>query len=103
MENYVPKDGSNNGQDISTSLQTCPGVAAQKQEPLAHLSSKKLIISQRDCRIWHQGKRVLLVSEYYRKFSDMCNAVSQHYRTVRFNLELLRDANRKAEPFCRNL
>ena len=47
MENYAPKDGGNNGQDISTSPQTCPGIAAQKQEPLAHLSSKKLIISQR--------------------------------------------------------
>ena len=54
-----------------------------------------------ECR--HQEKRVLLVPEYYRKFSDMCNAVSQHYRTVRFNLELPRYANRKAEPFCRNL
>ena len=52
---------------------------------------------------WHQGKRVLLVSEYYRKFSDMCEAVSQYYRTARFNLELLKYANRKADLFCRNL
>ena len=43
------------------------------------------------------------MSEYYRKFSDMCNAVSQYYRTVRFNLELLRDVNRKTELFCRDL
>ena len=54
-----------------------------------------------ECR--HQGKRVLLVPEYYGKFSDMCNAVSQYYGTVRFDLELPRDANRKAEPFCRDL
>ena len=51
---------------------------------------------------WHQGKRVLPVSEYYRKFSDMCEAVSR-YRTARFSLELLKYANRKADLFCRNL
>ena len=52
---------------------------------------------------WHQGKRVLLVSEYYRTFSDMCRAVSTYYRTARFNLELLKYANRKTELVCRNL
>ena len=52
---------------------------------------------------WHQGKRILLVSEYYRTFSDMCRAVSTYYRTARFNLELLKYANRKTELVCRNL
>ena len=52
---------------------------------------------------WHQGKQILLVSEYYRTFSDMCRAVSTYYRTARFNLELLKYANRKTELVCRNL
>ena len=29
---------------------------------------------------WHQGKRILLVSEYYRTFADMCNAIITYYR-----------------------
>ena len=51
---------------------------------------------------WHQGKRNLLVSEYYKTFLDMHSAVSQYYRTVRFNLDLFKFLNRKAELFCRN-
>ena len=51
----------------------------------------------------HQGKRILLVSEYYRTFSDMCRVVSTYYRTTRFNLELLKYANRRTELICRNL
>ena len=31
--------------------------------------------------MWRQGKQVLLVSEYYRTFADMCNAVITYYRT----------------------
>ena len=46
---------------------------------------------------WHQGKRILPVSEYYRTFSDLCRAVSTHCRTARFNLELLKYANRKTK------
>ena len=52
---------------------------------------------------WHQGKRTLLVSEYYKTFSDMCRAVSMYYRTARFKLELLKFANRKAVSFHTNL
>jgi len=52
---------------------------------------------------WNQGKRMLLVSEYYRTFSDMRRAVSTYYRTARFNLELLKYANRKIELACTNL
>ncbi len=51
---------------------------------------------------WHQGKRNLLVSEYYKTFLDMHSAVSQYYRTARFNLDLFKFLNRKAELFCRN-
>ena len=39
---------------------------------------------------WRQGKCRLLVSEYYRTFSDMCMAISTYYRTARFNLELIK-------------
>ena len=52
---------------------------------------------------WNQGKRSLLIFEYYRTFSDMCRAVSTYYRTARFNLELLKYANRKIELACTNL
>ena len=44
---------------------------------------------------WRQGKRRLLVSEYYRTFSDMCMAISTYYRTARFNLELIKYVNKK--------
>ena len=52
---------------------------------------------------WRQGKQVLLVSEYYRTFADMCNAVTTYYRTVRFKLDILKFAHRKAAPLCTNL
>ena len=52
---------------------------------------------------WHQGKRILLVSEYYKTFSDMRRAASTYYRTTRFNLELLKYANGNAELVCTNI
>ena len=52
---------------------------------------------------WNQSKRMLLVSEYYRTFSDMCSAISTYCRTARFNLELLKYANRKTKLVCTNL
>ena len=52
---------------------------------------------------WHQGKRVLLVSEYYKTFTDMCSAISTYYRTARLTLDILKFANRKAALFCTNL
>ena len=52
---------------------------------------------------WRQGKPVLLVSEYYRTFADMCNAVITYYRTVRFKLDILKFAHRKAAPLYTNL
>ena len=51
---------------------------------------------------WHQGKRILLVSEYYEMFSNLCRAVSLYYRTRRFNLELLKYANRKPKLFSKD-
>ena len=56
-----------------------------------------------DEEAWRQGKQVLLVSEYYRTFADMCNAVTTYYRTVRFKLDILKFAHRKAAPLCTNL
>ena len=53
---------------------------------------------------WRRGKKqVLLVSEYYRAFADMCNAVITYYRIVRFKLDILKFAHRKAAPPCTNL
>ena len=52
---------------------------------------------------WRQGKRSLLVSEYYRTFSDMCMAISTYYRTARFNLELMKYVNKKTELIHANL
>ena len=52
---------------------------------------------------WRQGKRRLLVSEYYRTFSDMCKAISTYYRTARFNLELIKYVNKKIELIHANL
>ena len=52
---------------------------------------------------WHQGKRILLVSEYYGTFSDMCRTVSTYYRTARSHPELLKYANRKTELACTTL
>ena len=52
---------------------------------------------------WRLRKQVLLVSEYYRAFTDMRNAVITYYRTVRFKLDILKFAHRKAAPLCTNL
>ena len=52
---------------------------------------------------WRQGKRILLVSEYYKTFADMCNAIITYYRTVRFKLDIVRYASRNPKLFCKNL
>ena len=52
---------------------------------------------------WHRGKRVLLVSEYYKTFLEMHQAVSLYYRTARFKLDLLKFASRKPAIYCKNL
>ena len=51
---------------------------------------------------WHQGKRVLLVSEYYKTFQDMHRAVSLYYRTARFKLYILKFTSRKYLTLCTN-
>ena len=52
---------------------------------------------------WHQGKRILLVSEYYRTFADMCDAITTYYRTVRFKLDTIRYVSRNPKLSCKNL
>ena len=52
---------------------------------------------------WHQGKQILLVSEYCQTFADMCNAISTYYRTVRCNLDILKYVHRKATALCTKL
>ena len=49
------------------------------------------------------GKAQVLVSEYYRTFSDMCMAISTYYRTTRFNLELMKYINKKTELIHTNI
>ena len=51
---------------------------------------------------WRQGKQVLLVSEYYRTFAGLCNAVITYYRTVRFKLGIFKFAHRKVAALCTN-
>ena len=52
---------------------------------------------------WHRVKRVLLVSEYYKTFLEMHQAVSLYYMTARFKLDLLKFASRKPAIYCKNL
>ena len=52
---------------------------------------------------WRQGKRIRLVSVYYRTFADMCNAIITYYRTVRFKLDIIRYSSRNPKLFCKNL
>lgn len=45
---------------------------------------------------WQNGKRDLLVSEYYRTFADMVRAVSTYYRTSRFRMDVMLYLSRQA-------
>ena len=49
------------------------------------------------------GTASLLVSEYYRTFADMCNAIITYYRTVRFKLDIVRYASGNPKLFCTKL
>ena len=58
---------------------------SQEQERQDHVGFPKgspYLNAVEEC--WRQGKRRLLVSEYYRTFSDMCRAISTYYRTARY-------------------
>ena len=51
---------------------------------------------------WRQGKQVLLISEYYRTFADMCKAITAYYRTARFKLDIPKFAHRNAVLYYTN-
>ena len=63
--------------------------------------SSQCLNAVEECR--RQGKRRLLVSEYYRTFSDMRRAVSTCYRMTRFRLELINYVNKKTVLLHTNL
>ncbi len=52
---------------------------------------------------WCQEKRRLLVSEYYRAFSDICRVVFTYYRTAQFHLKLINYVNKKTVLLHTNL
>ena len=97
------KGSGSSGQGLSASRKICQGIAAGKQDiKIIYLpKGSPYLNAVEEC--WHQGKRVLLVSEYYKTFTDMCSAISTYYRTARFTLDILKFANRKAALFCTNL
>ena len=39
---------------------------------------------------WRQGKYDLLVSKYYSRFTDLKSTISKYYRTMRFNLDIVK-------------
>ena len=39
---------------------------------------------------WRQGKHDLLVSKYYSRFTDLKSTISKYYRTMRFNLDIVK-------------
>ena len=39
---------------------------------------------------WRQGKYDLLVSKYYSRFTDLISTISKYYRTIRFNLNIVK-------------
>ena len=73
-----------------------------KNTRIIHLSKGSPYLNAVE-KCWHQGKWILLVSEYYRTFADMCNAIVTYYRTVRFKLDIVRYASRNPKLFCKNL
>ena len=93
-------------------------VVMDRASPHRAKSVKKLLRENRNTKIiylpkgspvhqpveecWRQGKQALLVSEYYRTFADMRNAVITHYRIVRFKLDILKFVHKKAAPLCMN-
>ena len=90
----------------SESLQQCSKLTREflrknKNVKIMHSSKgSPYLNAMEEC--WHQRKHVLLISEYYRTFQDMCRAVSLYYRTVRFKLDLRKFASRKYETLRTN-
>ncbi len=49
---------------------------------------------------WGRGKYDVMNSEYYSTFEDMRSAVSEYYRTTKFNLDILAYFNRKTSEYA---
>ena len=52
---------------------------------------------------WKEGKRKLLVSEYYKTFDDMRTAVSKYYRITKFKLDMSAYLYRSPSKLLTNL
>jgi transposase len=49
---------------------------------------------------WKQGKDDLLVSRYYPRFTNLKAAISDYYRTKRFNLNIVKYLMRESAHLC---
>jgi len=49
---------------------------------------------------WRQGKDDLLVSKYYPRFAKLKTAITNYYRTKRFNLNILKYLMRESTNLC---
>ena len=49
---------------------------------------------------WRQGKDTLLVSKYYPRFTNLKAAITNYYRTKRFNLNIVKYLMRKSANLC---
>jgi transposase len=49
---------------------------------------------------WRQGKDDLLVSKYYPRFASLKDAITNYYRTKRFNLNILKYLMRESTNLC---
>ena len=49
---------------------------------------------------WRQGKDDLLVSRYYPRFASLKDAITNYYRTKRFNLNILKYMMRESTNLC---
>jgi len=49
---------------------------------------------------WRQGKDDLLVSKYYPRFANLKDAITNYYRTKRFNLNILKYLMRESTNLC---
>ena len=49
---------------------------------------------------WRQGKDTLLVSKYYPRFTNLKAAITNYYRTKRFNLNIVKYLMRGSADLC---
>jgi transposase len=49
---------------------------------------------------WKQGKDDLLVSKYYPRFTNLKTAITNYYRTKRFNLNIVKYLMRESANLC---